>query len=117
MKLKGRELRHKRIRKKVSGTKEKPRLCVYRSLGNMYAQLIDDLEGKTLLSLSTCNVKMSEKTKYGGNVKAAAELGMEFAKSALEKGYSKIVFDRAGYQYHGRVKALADSCRKVGLKF
>jgi len=117
MGLKGRELRHRRIRKKIVGTKAKPRLCVFRSINHIYAQLIDDIENKTLLSLSTANSEVKKSLKTGGNVKASGILGEIFAKKAIEKGYSDVVFDRAGYKFHGRVKALAESCRKIGLKF
>lgn len=117
MGLKGRELRHRRIRKKMIGTKDKPRLCVFRSLKNLHAQLVDDIDNKVLFSLSTNSKAMKEKAAYGGNVKAAVALGEEFAKAAQSKGYSTVVFDRAGYKYHGRVKALADACRKQGIKF
>jgi len=109
--------RHLRVRKKVSGTKELPRLCVYRSLSNLYAQLVDDNEGKTLITISTLAKELREKIKYGGNVKAAAVLGEFFAKKAKEKGISKVCFDRGGYLYHGRVKAFADAARKGGLEF
>ena len=117
MRLKGRKLRHKRIRKKIIGTKKKPRLCVFRSLQHMYTQLINDIEGKTLHSASTNNPEIRKKIKYGGNVKAAALLGEIFAKKANELGFQEVVFDRAGYKYHGRIKALAEACRKNGLKF
>lgn len=117
MGLKGRVLRHKRIRKKIIGTTKKPRLCVFRSLNHIYTQLIDDIEGKVLCSLSTGSPSVKTKVKYGGNIKAAKTLGEEFTRTAIEKGYSEVVFDRAGYKYHGRVKALAEACRKQGLKF
>jgi len=117
MALKGRELRHKRIRKKISGTKAKPRFCVRRSLKHMYAQLVDDVKKITLFSLSTNSSEVRSKAKYCGNIKAADLLGQLFAANALKKGYSSVVFDRSGYKYHGRVKALADACRKNGLKF
>ena len=117
MGLKGRELRHKRIRKTIIGSKDKPRLCVHRSVKNFYAQLVDDLDGRTLVSLCTSSKSIKDKVKSGGNVKAASLLGTELAKAAIEKGIQAVVFDRAGYKYHGRVKALAESCRKGGLKF
>jgi len=116
-KVKGRERRHKLIRRKVMGTGDKPRLCIFRSNKNIDAQLIDDLEGKTLFSLSTNGRDLKKKIAYGGNVKAAGALGEEFARCAKEKGFSKIVFDRAGYLYHGRIKAFAEACRKNGLIF
>lgn len=108
--------RHLRIRNKIKGTKERPRLSVFRSLANLYVQLIDDAEGKTLLSLCTLSKEMKGKVPYGGGLKAAAALGEELGKKALAKGIKKIVFDRGGYQYHGRVKALAESLRKAGLE-
>ena len=115
--LKGRIKRHKVIRKKVIGTKDKPRLCVFRSSKNFYAQLIDDMKGAILFSLSTNGKDLKSKVGYGGNVKAAKFLGEEFAKKAKEKGFSKVVFDRAGYLYHGRIKEFAETARKNGLVF
>lgn len=109
--------RHQRVRQKVNGTKELPRLCVYRSLSNLYAQLIDDNEGKILLAISTLAKELRSQVKYGGNVKAAVVLGEFLAKKAKEKGISKVCFDRGGYLYHGRVKAFADAARKGGLEF
>ncbi|MCK4463161.1 MAG: 50S ribosomal protein L18 [Candidatus Omnitrophica bacterium] len=117
MRLQGRKLRHKRIRKKIIGSKKKPRLCVFRSFQHIYALLVDDIESKTLYSLSTNSPEILKNLKYGGNVKAASMLGEKFAKGAIEKGFTDVVFDRAGYKYHGRVKALAEACRKNGLKF
>lgn len=117
MRLKGRIKRHRIIREKIIGSKAKPRLCVFRSLKELYAQLIDDMEGKTLYALSTKDPAMRKELNSGGNVKAAAKLGEVFAKGAKEKGFSKVVFDRAGYKYHGRIKALAEACRKNGLEF
>ena len=116
-KVRGRQRRHKLIRKKIIGTKDRPRLCVFRSLENLYAQLIDDIKGHTLFSASTNAPDLKKKIGHGGNVKAALVLGEEFAKRAKEKGFSKIVFDRAGYLYHGRVKAFAEAARKNGLIF
>jgi len=106
-----------RIRNKVMGTKERPRLNVFRSLRNVSIQLIDDITEKTLLSCSTQNKDIKTKATYAGNVKAAAMLGEEFAKRAQVKGFKKVVFDRGGFLYHGRVKALADALRKGGLEF
>jgi len=105
------------LRRKIVGTNEKPRLCVFRSGKNLYAQLIDDVKGYTLFSASTNDKGGKSKVRYGGNVKAAALLGEEFAKGAKEKGFAKITFDRAGYLFHGRVKAFAESARKNGLIF
>ncbi|MGR3310530.1 MAG: 50S ribosomal protein L18 [Candidatus Brocadiales bacterium] len=111
------ERRHKRLRQKVIGTSERPRLCVYRSLENTYCQLIDDFAGKTLASSSTLQKDIKEKIRYGGN-KAAAELvGEKIAEEARKIGIQKVVFDRGGYKFHGRVKALAESARKNKLEF
>lgn len=109
--------RHKRIRVKIKGTAERPRLVIFRSLKNMQAQLIDDTQEKTIFLLSTTSKKMKEKLGYSGNVKAANSLGEEFAKLAIAKGVKSIVFDRAGYAYHGRVKAFAEALRKGGVVF
>ena len=106
-----------RIRKNIWGTKERPRMVVYRSLKNLYVQLVDDLQHKTLISVSTNTPFIKEKIGYGGNIKAAALLGDFLAKRVLEKGIKSIVFDRSGYMYHGRVKALAESARKAGISF
>lgn len=113
----GRLRRHQRIRKKIKGTKQTPRLSVNRSLKNIFVQLIDDVEGKTLYSISTLDKSFREKCKDGGNIKAAETLGEILAKEAQEKGIRHIVFDRGGYLYHGRVKALAEAARKAGLEF
>ncbi|MBI1871393.1 MAG: 50S ribosomal protein L18 [Chlamydiae bacterium] len=109
--------RHIRIRRKVMGTPERPRLAVFRSGKHMYAQLINDLEGRTLLSFSTLSKVVKEKVKSGANVKAAELLGGILAEEAKRKEITKIVFDRGGYLYHGRVKALAEAARKGGLVF
>ena len=105
---------HQRIRRKLSGTKERPRLAVFRSVAHIYAQVIDDVEGKTLASASS--VDKDGKTK-GGNVAAAKAIGKLVAERAKEKGVKRVVFDRGGYQYHGRIKALADAAREAGLNF
>ena len=102
---------HQRIRRKLSGTAERPRLNIYRSLNHIYAQVIDDQKGETLVSAS------SIKLKTGGNVAAAKEIGKTVAEKAVEKGIKKVVFDRGGYLYHGRIKALADAAREAGLEF
>ena len=107
---------HARIRAKMSGTAERPRLNVYRSLNHIYTQLIDDLNGVTLASASTVS-KKGEGKKAGGNVMAAAEVGKLIAERAKEKGIKKVVFDRGGYLYHGRIKALAEAAREAGLEF
>ena len=104
---------HFRIRQKMEGTAVRPRLNVYRSLNHIYAQIIDDAKGETLLSAST----LSAKVKAGGNVAAAKEVGKMVAERAIEKGIKKVVFDRGGYLYHGRIKALADAAREAGLEF
>jgi len=104
---------HTRIRRKVAGTGERPRLNIYRSLNHIYAQVIDDANGVTVVSAST----VASKSKTGGNVAAAKEIGKLIAERAKEKGISKVVFDRGGYLYHGRVKALADAAREAGLEF
>jgi large subunit ribosomal protein L18 len=107
---------HKRIRKKVLGTEQRPRLNVYRSLNNIYVQVIDDLKGVTLVSANSAEGKKDSRAT-GGNLAAAKAVGKAIAERAKEKGINKIVFDRGGYIYHGRVKALADAAREAGLKF
>jgi large subunit ribosomal protein L18 len=104
---------HFRIRQKMQGTAERPRLNVYRSLNHIYAQIIDDAKGETLLSASS----LAAKAKTGGNVAAAKEVGKLVAERAIEKGIKRVVFDRGGYLYHGRIKALADAAREAGLEF
>lgn len=106
--------RHARVRAKISGTAEKPRLCVYRSTKHIYAQIIDDVKGVTLASASS-NVKGFDKD--GGNKEGARAVGAAIAKAAIDKGITEVVFDRGGYIYHGRVKELADGARESGLKF
>lgn len=116
--LRGRARRRKIIRKKIIGTQERPRLSVYRSLKNLYAQVIDDIAGKTVLSISTATPELKVKLKKdAGNVKGAAVLGSAVAEACKKKGVTKVVFDRAGYLYHGRIKALAEAARKGGLEF
>lgn len=107
---------HDRIRKKVVGTSERPRLNVYRSLNHIYVQVIDDLEGKTLVAASTAQGKKGERTT-GGNVASAKTVGKKIAELAKQKGITKVVFDRGGYIYHGRIKAVADAAREAGLQF
>ncbi|MDH7600845.1 MAG: 50S ribosomal protein L18 [Armatimonadota bacterium] len=109
--------RHKRVRKKISGTAERPRLNVFRSLANIYAQIIDDERGHTLVAASTLDPEIKSAIKTGGNVEAARLVGRLIGKRALEKGIETVVFDRGGYKYHGRVAALADGAREAGLKF
>lgn len=109
-----RRLRIRRsIRTKISGTSERPRLSVFRSNKNIYAQIIDDLSGRTLVSVSSAKADGGSENK----VAASTEVGKEIAKLALEKGITSVVFDRSGYLYHGRVKSLADGAREAGLKF
>ena len=107
---------HTRIRNKMSGTAERPRLNVYRSLNHIYTQIIDDANGKTLASASTVN-KKGEDAKAGGNVEAARTIGKLIAERAQAAGVKKVVFDRGGYLYHGRIKALAEAAREAGLEF
>ncbi|WP_174615412.1 50S ribosomal protein L18 [Virgibacillus ihumii] len=110
-----RKRRHTRVRKNVTGTPERPRLNVYRSNKHIYAQLINDVEGVTLASASTKDNGID--VQSGANVDAAVEVGKLVAKRAQDKGYKLVVFDRGGYLYHGRVKALADAAREAGLEF
>jgi len=107
---------HFRVRAKMSGTAQRPRLNVYRSLNHIYTQLIDDANGVTIASASTMSTKGTER-KAGGNVAAAKEVGTLIAQRGIEKGVKKVVFDRGGYLYHGRIKALADAAREAGLDF
>lgn len=109
--------RHARVRKDVFGTPERPRLCVYRSLSNITAQVIDDVSGTTLAAASTLDKEIKAKAAYGGNKEASKLVGELVAKRALEKGIETVCFDRGGFLYHGRVKELADSARAAGLKF
>ncbi|MGB7983723.1 MAG: 50S ribosomal protein L18 [Terracidiphilus sp.] len=104
---------HVRIRRKLAGTEERPRLSVHRSLTHIYAQVIDDQKGETLASASSLALKL----KTGGNIAAAKEIGKAVAQAAVAKGVKKVVFDRGGYLYHGRIKALADAAREAGLEF
>ena len=106
---------HDRLRGRLAGSAERPRLNVYRSLNHIYAQVIDDTTGKTLASASTAGKKSGKKT--GGNVASAKEIGKVIAQRAQEKGVKKVVFDRGGYLYHGRIKALAEAAREAGLEF
>lgn len=109
--------RHKRVRRKISGTAERPRLCVYRSNKNTYAQIIDDVAGKTLVSASTLDADVKGEITHGGDKAAAKAVGAAVAKKALDAGVSEVVFDRGGYIYTGRVKELAEAAREAGLKF
>lgn len=107
--------KHRSIRNKVSGTAQRPRLSVYRSLHNIFAQIIDDVNGVTLVSAST--IEKGAKVEAGSNIEAAKIIGERIAKKALEKGIDTVVFDRGGYVYTGKIKALADAAREAGLKF
>ena len=109
--------RHNRVRRKISGTDQIPRLSVHRSQLNIYTQLINDLAGKTMLAASTRDKKVKALVDKGGSVKAAQLLGQVLAEQAKSKGITKVVFDRGGYTYHGRIKSLAESARKHGLEF
>lgn len=109
--------RHKRLKMKMLGTSDKPRLVVHRSLKNISAQVLDDTVSKVLFSLSTKDKSLKSKFAKAGNLKSAEAFGQIFAQAAKEKGFSKVIFDRAGYLYHGRIKAFADSLRKGGLEF
>lgn len=108
---------HARVRTKVSGTAERPRLSVYRSVGHIYAQVIDDRSGRTLVSASSIDKEVKKGLKGGGNIASAKAVGKIIAERAKAAGVVKVVFDRGGYKYHGRVKALADAAREAGLQF
>jgi large subunit ribosomal protein L18 len=108
-----RRRKHLRVREKISGTSLTPRLCVFRSNANIEAQIIDDTKGVTLVESSSVALKLEK----GSNIEAAGKVGEDIAKKALDKGITTVVFDRGGYIYHGRVQALAEACRKAGLKF
>lgn len=112
-----RKIRHLRIRKEISGTAERPRLSVYRSARHIYAQIIDDTVGHTLVSASTLEKEIREQVKDMSKSEQASVVGRLIAQRALEKGITKVVFDRGGFKYHGRVKALADAAREAGLEF
>jgi large subunit ribosomal protein L18 len=109
--------RHERVRNKVSGTADRPRLSVFRSLNHIYAQIIDDTQGKTLVAASTLDKAVAESVKELTKKEAAKVVGTELAKRALEKGITEVVFDRGGYIYTGRVECVADGAREAGLKF
>ena len=108
---------HQRLRNRLEGSQERPRLNVYRSLNHIYAQVIDDGNGVTLVSASTVQGGKKGEKRTGGNVASAKEVGKTIAQRAQEKGIKKVVFDRGGYLYHGRIKALADAAREAGLEF
>ena len=117
MLIQGRERRKIRIRKKISGTTERPRLTVFRSASHIYAQVVNDVDGKTLAHASTLSRDVREKVKESAKTDAAKAVGVAIAKALIAKGFDKVVFDRNGYIYHGRIKALADAAREAGLKF
>ena len=112
-----RKRKHVRVRKKVSGTPERPRLCIFRSLSNIYAQIIDDTTGNTLAAASTLDEALKGKLELTGNIQAGAAVGKLIAEKAAAKNIKQVVFDRGGYIYHGRVKALAEAAREGGLEF
>jgi large subunit ribosomal protein L18 len=124
MKIKTKDDRRVRIqlrqRKRISGTKERPRLSVFRSVGHIYAQVIDDMSGETLVSASTIDPALKgsfAKDVKGGNIKGAEAIGRAIAERSIEKGIKRVVFDRSGFLYHGRIRAIADAARKAGLEF
>ena len=124
MKIKTKDDRRVRIqlrqRKRIAGTKERPRLSVFRSVGHIYAQVIDDMTGETLVSASTVDAKLKggfAKDVNGGNIKGAEAIGRAFAERSIEQGIKRVVFDRSGFLYHGRIRAVADAARKAGLEF
>ncbi len=112
-----RRIRHIRVRKKVSGTATRPRLCVFRSLNHIYAQLIEDTTGHTLVAASTLDAEIRAETEGKAKIERAKLVGALIGKRALAKGLKQVTFDRSGYRYHGRVKALAETAREVGLEF
>ena len=109
--------RHKRVRRKITGTTQRPRLCVFRSSNNIYAQIIDDANRVTLTAASSLDADVKGAVNHGGNKEAAKMVGEMIAKRAIEKGITEVVFDRGGYLYHGRVQVLAEAAREAGLKF
>ena len=116
-KVQKRQARHARVRKHISGTPERPRLCVFRSTKHIYAQVIDDTTGNTLAAASTLDQDIKAQAQYGGNKAAARLVGGSVAKKAQEKGITEVAFDRGGFLFHGRVKELADGASEAGLKF
>ena len=112
-----RRRRHARVRRKVVGTPARPRLAVFRSLNHIYAQVIDDTSGHTLAAASTLDPSLRGEQKSGGNIEAAQAVGRLIAQRAREKGVERVVFDRGGFKYHGRVRSLADAAREGGLEF
>ncbi len=116
-KARGRARRTRRTRKRIFGEPERPRLTVFRSLSHFYAQVVDDVAGRTLCSAGTRSKELRARIKFGGNVEAAKAVGAVLGKKAVEAGVKQVAFDRNGYRYHGRVKAFADAAREAGLKF
>ncbi len=116
-KQRARDKRRKRVRKKIFGSVVRPRISVFRSLQNIYTQLVDDETGRTILTVSSRSPELKETVRYGGNVEAAKLVGKALAGKCQEKGIEQVVFDRGSYLYHGRVKALAEGAREGGLKF
>jgi large subunit ribosomal protein L18 len=112
-----REKRHTRVRKTLSGSTGRPRLCVHRSLNNIQAQIVDDTRGATIVAASSLHKELKKEKGHKGNVAAAKKVGELIGKMAVEKGIKQVVFDRGGYLYHGRVKALAEGAREAGLEF
>ena len=112
-----REIRHRRVRRKIVGTTPRPRLCVFRSLNHIYAQVIDDSTGQTLVSMSTLDPQVKSRTDGMKKSEKAELVGALLAEKASNEGIKQVVFDRGGYKYHGRVKALAEAARKAGLEF
>jgi large subunit ribosomal protein L18 len=112
-----RERIHQRMRRRMAGTSERPRLCVYRSLKHIHAQIVEDRTGRTLAAASSVDKEVRKQVKGGGNIAAAKVVGKAIAERARAAGVEKVVFDRGGYQYHGRVQALAEAAREAGLKF
>lgn len=109
--------RHKRVRRKITGTTQRPRLCVFRSSNNIYAQIMDDANRVTFTAASSLDAEVKGAVNHGGNKEAAKMVGEMIAKRAIEKGITEVVFDRGGYLYHGRVQVLAEAAREAGLKF
>ena len=109
--------RHKRVRRKISGTSQRPRLCVFRSANNIYDQIIDDTKRVTLVAASSLEAEVKSAVNHTGNKEAAKKVGELVAKKAVEKGITEVVFDRGGYLYHGRIQELAEGAREAGLKF
>lgn len=108
---------HRRVRQRVTGTEARPRLTVFRSLKHVHAQIVDDAQGRTLASASSLDKEVRQQLRYGGNVAAAKVVGTVLGERARQAGVTRVVFDRGGYKYHGRIKALADAARKAGLDF